>query len=136
MAYYPFRTRDGEVTALTMTLHPISRFLIEIIRVDEQPVFSTPWSISQNISVLILAAAVCLWIYVLRQPARRRLARGPKPPSPKPQPAACAPKWRSSGAGSPAHEPHYAALSERRHGRIEPIACSHRVSANAVADRT
>ena len=64
LAYYPFRTRDGEVTALTMTLHPISRFLIEIIRVDEQPVFGTPWSISQNISLLILAGAVCLWIYV------------------------------------------------------------------------
>ena len=68
LAYYPFRTRDGELTALTMTLHPISRFLIEIIRVDEQPVFSTPWSISQNISLLILAAAVCLWIYLWRQP--------------------------------------------------------------------
>ncbi|HTU27009.1 MAG TPA: prolipoprotein diacylglyceryl transferase family protein [Pirellulales bacterium] len=68
LAYYPYRTREGEVSALTMTLHPISRFLIEIIRVDEQPVFSTPWSISQNISLLILVGAVCMWIYVLRQP--------------------------------------------------------------------
>jgi phosphatidylglycerol:prolipoprotein diacylglycerol transferase len=82
LAYYPYRTRDGEVTALTMTLHPISRFLIEIIRVDEQPVFSTPWSISQNISVLILAAAVCLWIYVWRQP--RGVAWPAKQPGPTP----------------------------------------------------
>jgi phosphatidylglycerol:prolipoprotein diacylglycerol transferase len=82
LAYYPYRTREGEVTALTMTLHPISRFLIEIIRVDEQPVFSTPWSISQNISVLILAAAVCLWIYILRQP--RGVAWPVKQSSPTP----------------------------------------------------
>ena len=84
LAYYPYRTRDGEVTALTMTLHPISRFLIEIIRVDEQPVFGTPWSISQNISVLILAAAVCLWIYVWRQP---RGVAWPAAPVPEPKPA-------------------------------------------------
>jgi len=89
LAYYPYRTRDGEVTALTMTLHPISRFLIEIIRVDEQPVFSTPWSISQNISVLILAAAVCLWIYIWRQP---RGVAWPAAQNPSPSPAA--PPWR------------------------------------------
>ncbi|MEX2027066.1 MAG: prolipoprotein diacylglyceryl transferase family protein, partial [Pirellulaceae bacterium] len=29
--YYPFRRRDGEVFALLVTLHPISRFLLEII---------------------------------------------------------------------------------------------------------
>ena len=37
LAYYPFRRRDGELTALTLTLHPISRFLLEIIRIDETP---------------------------------------------------------------------------------------------------
>ncbi len=84
LAYYPFRTRDGEVTALTMTLHPISRFLIEIIRVDEQPVFGTPWSISQNISLLILVGAVCVWIYVWRQP---RGVAWPAAPLPEPKAA-------------------------------------------------
>jgi phosphatidylglycerol:prolipoprotein diacylglycerol transferase len=93
LAYYPYRTRDGEVTALTMTLHPISRFLIEIIRVDEQPVFSTPWSISQNISVLILAAAVCLWIYVWRQP--RGVAW---PAALKPEPIPATGQWRTAAA--------------------------------------
>ncbi len=68
LAYYPFRTRDGEVMALTLTLHPISRFMLEIIRIDESAVFSTPWSISQNISLVLLASAVVLWIYLLRQP--------------------------------------------------------------------
>jgi phosphatidylglycerol---prolipoprotein diacylglyceryl transferase len=84
LAYYPFRTRDGEVTALTMTIHPISRFLIEIIRVDEQPVFDTPWSISQNISLLILAGAICLWIYIYVRPARIAWPAAPPEPSPTP----------------------------------------------------
>lgn len=68
LAYYPYRTRDGELTALTLTLHPISRFLLEIIRIDESAVFSTPWSISQNISLALLAGAVVLWFYLARQP--------------------------------------------------------------------
>jgi phosphatidylglycerol:prolipoprotein diacylglycerol transferase len=68
IAYYPFRRRDGEVTALTLTLHPISRFLLEIIRTDEGPVFGTPWSISQNISLLVLIGGIGLWIYLSRQP--------------------------------------------------------------------
>ena len=88
LAYYPFRTRDGEVWP-TMTIHPISRFLIEIIRSYEQPVFDTPWSISQNISLLILACAACLWIFIYR-PARIvwPLATAPPyRPVPSPTPA-------------------------------------------------
>ena len=68
IAYYPFRRRDGEVTALTLTLHPLSRFLLEIIRTDEGPVFGTGLSISQNISLLVFAGAIVLWIYLSRQP--------------------------------------------------------------------
>ena len=68
IAYYPFRRRDGEVAALTLTLHPLSRFLLEIIRTDEGPVFGTGLSISQNISVAIFAGAIVLWIYLARQP--------------------------------------------------------------------
>lgn len=68
LAYTPFRHRDGELTALTLTLHPISRFLLEIIRVDERDVFNTSMSISQNISVGLLVGAAVLWIYLLRRP--------------------------------------------------------------------
>jgi phosphatidylglycerol---prolipoprotein diacylglyceryl transferase len=68
IAYYPFRRCDGEVTALTLTLHPLSRFMLEIIRTDEGPVFGTGLSISQNISLLVLAGGIGLWIYVSRQP--------------------------------------------------------------------
>jgi phosphatidylglycerol---prolipoprotein diacylglyceryl transferase len=92
LAYYPFRTRDGELAALTMTIHPISRFLIEIIRVDEQPVFQTPWSISQNISLLILAGAICLWIYIWRRPAQIAW------PAIKGEPLPTAIRWQASPA--------------------------------------
>lgn len=72
--YYPFRRRDGEVFALALTLYPVMRFLEETIRVDEPGQFRTSLSISQWISVLLLAAVVALWIYVLRQPLGSALA--------------------------------------------------------------
>lgn len=67
-SYYPFRRRDGEVTALMITLYPIARYLEELIRVDEPAVFGTGLSISQNVSVLLLAAAGLLWWRILRRP--------------------------------------------------------------------
>ncbi|HUY93283.1 MAG TPA: prolipoprotein diacylglyceryl transferase family protein [Pirellulales bacterium] len=68
LAYYPYRRRDGEVFALLATIHPIARFLQEIIRVDEKAVFHTELSISQNLSLLMLAGAIGLWIYLLSRP--------------------------------------------------------------------
>jgi phosphatidylglycerol:prolipoprotein diacylglycerol transferase len=73
--YYPLRRRDGEVFALLLTLYPVMRFLEETIRVDEPGQFRTTFSISQWISVLLLAAVVALWIYVLRQPHGSALAQ-------------------------------------------------------------
>jgi phosphatidylglycerol:prolipoprotein diacylglycerol transferase len=69
-SYYPFRRRDGEVTALMITLYPIARFLLEMIRVDEPSVFGTGLSISQNVSVLLLIGAIGLWLWLRKQPAR------------------------------------------------------------------
>ncbi len=66
-SYYPFRRRDGEVTLLMLTIHPISRFLLEIIRVDESAVFGTGLSISQNISLLLLLGAILGWLWLGRQ---------------------------------------------------------------------
>ena len=60
--------RDGETFALLLTIHPISRFLLEQIRIDEPGMFGTSLSISQHISILLLAAAAGLWIYVERRP--------------------------------------------------------------------
>ncbi|MEX0977210.1 MAG: prolipoprotein diacylglyceryl transferase family protein [Pirellulales bacterium] len=65
LAYEPFKRRDGELTALVLTLHPVSRFLLEIIRIDESSVFGTGMSISQNISIAIFAVGVALWVYLL-----------------------------------------------------------------------
>src|SRR5207244_13427650 len=63
--FFPYRRRDGEVFALLVTLHPISRFLIEIVRSDEP---KHPLTVSQWISLAILAAGIALWIYIERQP--------------------------------------------------------------------
>jgi phosphatidylglycerol:prolipoprotein diacylglycerol transferase len=68
LAFEPYKRRDGELTALVLTLHPISRFLLEIIRIDESAVFGTGMSISQNISIGIFLGGIALWIYLLRKP--------------------------------------------------------------------
>jgi phosphatidylglycerol:prolipoprotein diacylglycerol transferase len=65
LAYTPFRTRDGQVFAMMLTIYPITRFLIEIIRTDESAIFGTGLSISQNVSILMLVAAAGLWAYLL-----------------------------------------------------------------------
>lgn len=74
-SFYPLSRRDGEVTALMLTLYPISRFLLEIIRIDEAAVFGTGLSISQNISIVIFASALGLWAYLRsKQPHRAEFA--------------------------------------------------------------
>jgi len=70
LCYDRFRRRDGELTALMITVYPITRFLIEKIRTDEAAIWGTGLHISQNISLGILAVAICLWIYILRRPAK------------------------------------------------------------------
>ncbi len=76
LAYDPLRRRDGELFALMILLYPITRFLLEIIRTDESAVFGTGLSISQNVSLGLLAFAVGLWYYILRQPRRSVRASG------------------------------------------------------------
>jgi phosphatidylglycerol:prolipoprotein diacylglycerol transferase len=65
---YPLRRRDGEIFALMLTIYPISRFMLEIIRTDERAVFGTGLSISQNISLAMFVAVIGLWAYLSRQP--------------------------------------------------------------------
>jgi phosphatidylglycerol:prolipoprotein diacylglycerol transferase len=69
-AYYPFRTRDGEVLALLVTIYPILRIFEEMIRTDESSVFATSfrWTISQWVSSLLLLGAVGLWGYLRSRP--------------------------------------------------------------------
>ena len=66
-SYYPYRRRDGEVLCLMILVHPISRFLLETIRIDESPVWGTGLSISQNLSVLLFLFAIAMWIALQRK---------------------------------------------------------------------
>ncbi|MBX3412352.1 MAG: prolipoprotein diacylglyceryl transferase [Pirellulales bacterium] len=66
--YYPFRRRDGELLALALTCHGITRFLLEVIRTDESAIGGTGLTISQNISLGVLVGAAGLWFYISQQP--------------------------------------------------------------------
>jgi phosphatidylglycerol:prolipoprotein diacylglycerol transferase len=68
LAFEPLRTRDGQTFTLLITVHPISRFLLEIIRIDEPAIFGTGLSISQNISVAMLVVAAGLWWWIETRP--------------------------------------------------------------------
>ncbi len=69
LAVEPYLKYDGQLFALGLGLHAVSRFLLEIIRIDESAVFGTGLSISQNISLGMLAVALVLgvWFTRLRQ---------------------------------------------------------------------
>ncbi|WP_425614511.1 prolipoprotein diacylglyceryl transferase family protein [Anatilimnocola sp. NA78] len=67
-AVYPFRRHDGEVTAIMMIVHPISRIMLEFIRVDEGGQFGTELTISQWVSIGLLFVGVALLWYIERQP--------------------------------------------------------------------
>jgi phosphatidylglycerol:prolipoprotein diacylglycerol transferase len=68
--YFPRRRRDGEVMALLMVTYPISRFLIECLRADEGAFFAG-LTISQNISLVLLACGLFTWSYLARLPRVR-----------------------------------------------------------------
>ncbi len=68
ITFTPFARRNGEVFALVITLHPISRILLEEIRIDEPPALGTPLSISQLMSVAILICAIVFWWWLSTQP--------------------------------------------------------------------
>lgn len=68
LAIDPFCRRDGELFAWLLTLYPITRFIIEAIRIDEPAIWGTGMSIAQNVSLLLLVAAFGVWAYVLHRP--------------------------------------------------------------------
>ncbi len=82
VAVTPLAKRDGAVFALVLTLHPISRFLLEMIRIDEAPALGTPFSISQVVSLVLLALAAGLWWWISRQPLRHPWDGTPDGPGP------------------------------------------------------
>lgn len=77
LAFYPLRRRDGEVLGLLMVVYPITRFLIEYLRNDEG-VFFAGLTISQNVSILLLAGALAYWAWLARLPRARHVDAGAK----------------------------------------------------------
>ena len=63
--YFPRRKRDGDVALLFCMIYPCYRFVIEWLRADNEP-WATGLTTSQNIGVVMFAAAAAMWV-------RRRL---------------------------------------------------------------
>jgi phosphatidylglycerol:prolipoprotein diacylglycerol transferase len=70
-----FLRRDGQIFALFLTIYPVTRFLLEMIRTDEDSFLGTGMTVSQNVSVLLLIIAAILWAYTLWKPTGRAYAR-------------------------------------------------------------
>jgi phosphatidylglycerol:prolipoprotein diacylglycerol transferase len=78
IAYFQFRSRDGEVLALGMLTYPITRFSIEFLRGDEMGKFGTGLTISQLVSLGIFFAGLGFAYWLSQRP--RQTASG-KPAS-------------------------------------------------------
>ncbi len=74
-AWYPFRRRDGELFAALLLIYPITRFLLERIRTDEPGQLQTHLTISQLVSFGLVALALGLGLYLIRQPRGSALPR-------------------------------------------------------------
>ena len=65
---FPLRTWDGVIFGVVLTVYPVTRFLLEVIRSDESGHFGTALTISQILSILALILMIGYWPYILRQP--------------------------------------------------------------------
>jgi phosphatidylglycerol---prolipoprotein diacylglyceryl transferase len=83
-AVYPFRRWDGEVFAWLLTIYPVLRIFEEMLRTDEPGRFGTRLSISQWISLLLLAATAVFWVYLTRRPRGSVLPVPAEPGRPAP----------------------------------------------------
>ena len=79
LAYDPYCRRDGQLFAMLITIYPLTRFLLEIIRTDESPIWITGLSISQNVSLGLLLLAAVLWTTILRRPPRKAFLDDARP---------------------------------------------------------
>jgi phosphatidylglycerol:prolipoprotein diacylglycerol transferase len=81
--YYPLRRRSGEALAIGWIVYPINRFLIEFLRSDEPPVFGTPFTGAQWVSIGLFASGVVFAVWLERQPAVRQplVDRGDQQPT-------------------------------------------------------
>ena len=78
LAYGPFAGRDGQVIAMLLTVYPVTRFLMEMIRTDEPKDWSMGFvhlNVFQVVSLGLLVGAVVLWTYILSGPPGKTLER-------------------------------------------------------------
>jgi phosphatidylglycerol:prolipoprotein diacylglycerol transferase len=68
LSYYPFKRHDGELLVFLMFGYGIHRFLNEMLRTDTDPV-AFDLTLSQNVSLLVLAIGVVVAFFVYRRPA-------------------------------------------------------------------
>jgi prolipoprotein diacylglyceryltransferase len=78
LSYFPFRRHDGELMVLFMVGYGVHRYLNEMLRVDTDPVVFG-LTLSQNISIALLAAAAILAYVVWHRPL---ITDTPPPPAP------------------------------------------------------
>lgn len=67
LCYYPFKRHDGSVMVLFMLAYAVHRFVNEMLRTDTEKVLFD-LTLSQNISIGVLAAGVLLGVLVWRRP--------------------------------------------------------------------
>jgi len=85
LAYYPYRRHDGQLMVLLMLFYGFHRFVNESLRIE--PVVGMGLTLSQWGSVVIVAAAVAMEIYLWRTMPSRWSAEEPAastPPTPAP----------------------------------------------------
>jgi len=81
LSYYPYKRHDGELMVLLMVGYGVHRFLNEMLRLDVDPGIGA-LTMSQIISLFVLAGAVILAVAVWRRPkvapTHHCLAQAPK----------------------------------------------------------
>jgi len=75
--FFPLRRHDGAVMVLFMLGYAVHRFLNEMLRTDTDPV-AFGLTLSQNVSVVVLLAAVLLGLWVRYRPTRPSTPQTPQ----------------------------------------------------------
>lgn len=84
LLWHPYRRRDGELFLLMLTVYPVTRFLLERVRTDEPGRFGTSLTISQWLSIGLLATAGALWLLLLSRPKNAVDSSRTSPPGASP----------------------------------------------------
>jgi phosphatidylglycerol:prolipoprotein diacylglycerol transferase len=74
LAYLPFRRHDGELFAIFLMLYPLHRFFNEMLRADNEAVWGTSLTLSQNGSIFVFAIGLIFFLWLRRLPAQYELA--------------------------------------------------------------